>query len=478
MTLSNTTDFNNTENTSLFELIALNENLSFINARDGEQYKLKDLILPLNDIVCTSKKLVFLYLDSGIKSILYYLTFLKSSHTIVLLSSSIKQELKENLEKEYLPYIIFDESRERINDYVFNTLDNDNFKTSFFKNELNNDNSIHNNCKILLSTSGTTGSPKFVKLSEENILQNALSIASYLPINKDDVAPVNLPLYYSYGLSVINSNAIAGGKIVCGLPDVLEKDFWKYLDEFKFTSIAGVPFIYEMLKRIGFLKKSYPSLKYISQAGGNLSENVKSAFYHYCESNAIRFFVMYGQTEATARISYVPDNMLAKKITSIGIPIKNGKLSIDKETGELLYSGPNVFGGYANKKEDLKIWENIITLKTGDLAIQDEDGFYFIKGRLKRFVKLFGNRVNLDEVESYLKASLNISLLACNGINDKFILVSYGIEGLDEAALKKQLFEKYKIHTSVVKFLYFDSLPITENGKINYKSIEATYLGK
>ena len=136
----------------------------------------------------------------------------------------------------------------------------------------------------------------------------------------------------------------------------------------------------------------------------------------------------------------------------------------------------NIFGGYALKKDDLEKWENILILKTGDIAIKDIDNYFFIKGRLKRFVKIYGNRVNLDEVENFLKYSLNISLLACNGIKNKFILISHSLQGLDETLVKKEIFERYKIHGSSVKFKYFENLPKTQNGKINYKQIEKLYL--
>lgn len=462
--------------TKLLGHLKKNKYLSIINAKDGREYNIKDLLLPLPSEFMQGKNLVFLYLDSDLISLTYYLTFLNSDHAIALLGNNLDTTLKENLEKEYLPYIVFDQSRKSIKNFTSTTLNNNSLKTFFHLNEKNKYLKIHANCKILLSTSGTTGSPKFVKLSENNIIENALSIADYLPINNNDSTPLNLPLSYSYGLSVFNSNAIRGGKIICGLPMILDNRFWELINTYKCTSIAGIPYIYEMLNSIGFLKKNYPSLKYITQAGGNLSENIKKSFYDYCSINNIKFFVMYGQTEASARISYVPADKLSQKMTSIGIPVKNGKLDIDSETGELLYSGPNVFGGYANNAADLEIWETIPLLKTGDLAVKDDEGYFYIKGRIKRFVKIFGNRINLDELENLLKTSLNFSFISCLGIEDKFILIAHSIKNFDDEEMKNQLFEKYKIHGTAVQIKYFKELPKTENGKINYKKIEKLYL--
>lgn len=459
----------------LFQQMLANNDLNFIDAESGGRFSLKQLLLPVEDLGPEKKMLVFLYLNSSLKSLSTYLSFLQTDHALVLLSDTIEPKLKENLEREYEPSVIYDTNRDGLINHKTYSYNNDAISINLFVNP-NFKTTVNSTTKILLSTSGTTGSPKLVKLSTTNILQNALSISNYLPINSKDVTPINLPLNYSYGLSVLHSNAIKGGTIVCGLPDILSRDFWKNLDKYGFTSIAGVPFIYEMLNRIGFLKKQYPSLKYISQAGGNLSKNIKIQFNDYCTANDIKFFVMYGQTEATARISYVPPEKLAEKITSIGLPIKKGKLTIDSETEELLYSGPNVFGGYANEKKDLEFWEDIPVLRTGDLASKDQDGFFYIKGRLKRIVKVFGNRVNLDEIEAFIKSSLNISLLACTGINDKFILIAHSNTDIDEPELKKLIFETYKIQSSAIKFKYLEQLPKTKNEKIDYKKIAAIFL--
>ncbi|WP_179345069.1 AMP-binding protein [Winogradskyella ursingii] len=464
------------DNSTLYNLIAASENVNFIDASNDTRYTLEQIDLPINNIEL-ARSLIFLYTDNSLNSLVTYLNLLKTKHVLVLLSNTIETKLKENLENDYEPSIIFDDERSYIDKYEARELSNENIEIKLHINK-EFKSVLDDNLRLMLSTSGTTGSPKFVKLSEENIKQNAISISDYLPIESTDVTPLNLPLHYSYGLSVLHSNAINGATIVCGLPDILSKDFWKHLNEYEFTSIAGVPFIYEMFQRIGFLKKPHPSLKYITQAGGNLSQNIKSEFNNYCIENGIEFFVMYGQTEATARISFVPPSMLEDKITSIGKPIKNGNITIDIDTDELLYSGPNVFGGYAKQKEDLATWENIEMLRTGDLAKQDEDGYFYISGRLKRIAKVFGNRVNLDEIEAFVKSNLNLSLLACTGINDKFILIAHSHKNLEEAELKKAMFGTFKIQGSAIKFHYFDTLPKTKNEKIDYKTITSIYLEK
>ena len=462
-------------NNNLIQKIVGNRNLKFLDAASESSFNVKELLLPIHSEIESSQRLCFLYLDSSVNSLAIYFSFLNSNCSIALLSDSLDDRLKENLEELYRPNYIYDSKRTELKSVSTIVASNDSFNIQLFRANNFEDSRIDPNIKVLLSTSGTTGSPKFVKLSLSNLYENAHSIADYLPINGFDVTPLNLPLNYSYGLSVLHSNAISGGTIVCGLPDILSKEFWNMLDKHGFTSIAGVPFIYEMLHRIGFLKSSYPSIKYISQAGGNLSKNIKERFSQYCETNHIDFYVMYGQTEATARISFVPPSKLKNKLTSIGKPIKNGNLKIDSESEELLYSGPNVFGGYAQSLDDLSHWETFDWLRTGDLAGIDDDGFFFIRGRIKRIVKVFGNRVNLDEIERHLKHKLNTSLIACTGYEDKFILVAYANESTDPKILKNEIVDAFKLPSSALKFEFISSFPKTKNEKVDYKEILNIY---
>lgn len=452
-----------------------NRNLRFLDAETSTEYSLSDFLQPLPDAVSVDSKLIFLYLDNSIQSIGLYLNLLGTTNVLALLNRDMNEDFKKKLEAHYQPQIIYDNSRTAITDFT-------GVKTAIAKKEitlftanLSSKTTLHPNIKIVLSTSGSTGSPKFVKLSEENLLENAISISDYLPIVEDDVTPLNLPIFYSYGLSVLHSNALSGGTIVCGLQDIMQRTFWDDCQELGFTSIAGVPFLYEMLDRIGFRKKSYPSLRYMTQAGGNLNLKTKRRFVDFCAENNISYYVMYGQTEATARISFVPPQQLNDKITSIGIPIKNGALGIDPATDELIYSGPNVFGGYATTTKELESWENKKELRTGDLAKKDKDGFVYIIGRMKRFVKMYGIRINLDELEKYLKNSLAHTSLATNGIEDKIVLISYSGALDDEAAVKKMIFEKFKIHPTGIKFQQLEELPLTSNGKVNYKQLIASY---
>lgn len=451
----------------LFNEIYRNGHLRFIDeAAPDKVYRLSDL--PLLQLQERERQLAFLYLDNGLPAITLLLSFLKSKHVCALLSPDMPLHFKEELEKQYTPGYIYDPSRATIAGYQ---PEQDNVVFASAETKML---TIHPEIKLLLSTSGTTGSPKFVKLSEHNLLQNALSISGYLPINHADVSPLNLPVYYSYGLSVFTSNAIRGGTIVCTCTDILSRDFWTGLEQLGYTSIAGVPFVYEMLDRIGFTKKDYPSLKYFTQAGGRLREPLIRKFAAYAATRDIGFYVMYGQTEATARMAYMPPSQIEERPSSIGIPIPGGTFAINPENNELLYSGPNVFGGYVTCIADLATYQQETWLHTGDLARKDEDGYYYITGRINRFVKLFGNRINLDEVEHLLAVSLNMSFKGV-GIEDKIMLLVTDNPEVDEKAVATFIATELKLHPTVIKVWVLPELPLTANGKTDYTLIQKMY---
>lgn len=450
----------------LFELAAKNKSLSFFDSDKRINKKIDELNIV--EIPSTNeKKLAFLFLDNSIESITVFWSFMRSDHAIVLLNPNLEQGLKNKAIKTYNPFYVYDPSIQEHINYTSKTIE----YLKIFVATITNEIVIHPKIKVLLSTSGTTGSPKFVKLSEENLIENALSISDYLPIKSDDVTPLNLPIYYSYGLSILNSNSIKGGKIVCTNKTVVEKGFWEDFNQDQYTTLAGVPYLYEMLNRIGFTKKQYPSLRYMTQAGGKLNNKLIQVFNNHCKENNAAFYVMYGQTEATARISYLPPNRINDKLGSIGKPIKNGEFQISDENEELLYKGPNVFGGYATKLNDLISYNQPSWLKTGDLGFKDDDGFFFIKGRIKRFVKLFGNRINLDDIENICKQHFSNRIFATKGFEDKKLLIAYQGEELSTTEVKSFLRDKLKIHPTSIKILRLEKLPLTSNGKINYQQI-------
>ncbi|WP_207513978.1 AMP-binding protein [Longitalea luteola] len=451
---------------SLYELIQKNRDLFFIDAQTGHAVGIRSFHQSLS--IDDRQGLVFIYSDNGIGSVEVLLNFLNSRFTVVMLSAQLHPSFKQNLEELYSPYYIFDAARPAV--YGYNTVTvSATIKLLKCKNPP--DHQIHSNIKMLLSTSGTTGSPKFVKLSDNNLVQNAWSILDYMPIKNDDVVPLNVPVVFVYGLSIFTTNCMAAGTIVCTSKDLLQPAFWTDFSKYNCSTIGGVPYVYEALHRIGFFKKDHPSLRYMTQTGGILNQALRQEIVRYCNTYHKQFIAQYGQTEAAGRMAFLPQEHLLTKAASIGRPVKNGRFEIDPETSELIYYGPNVFGGYANSPADLNTWQESNKLYTGDVARQDDEGYYYITGRIKRIIKLFGTRLNLDEVELILKNGLGGQTVVCTGINDKLLQVSHVNEQLEESTIKQALKDKLNIHPTAVQVKYIPSMPLTPNGKVDYTSI-------
>lgn len=341
------------------------------------------------------------------------------------------------------------------------------------------DKSINPILQLCLTTSGSTGSPKLVRLSERNLESNAESIAEYLHITENERPITSLPMYYSFGMSVINSHLIKGATVLLTDKAVTQREFWNFAKEQKATSIAGVPYTYEMLKRLRFFRMNLPELKTMIQAGGKLNAAYVKEYVDFAEQNDKEFVVMYGQTEAAPRMSYLPFDKAVEKSSSIGVAIPGGQLKvIDNEgkditecekEGELVYTGENVCLGYAEKREDLRKGdEKKGVLHTGDIAKFDKDGFFYITGRMKRFVKIWGNRTNLDAAEQLVKSIT--PNCACGGVDD-LITIFVTEEGLEEC-IKALLVEKTGFNPRAFQVKKIATIPVRTSGKIDYPALQ------
>jgi len=343
---------------------------------------------------------------------------------------------------------------------------------------------LYKDLALLLTTSGSTGSPKLVRLSKNNIQVNAMQICNYLSLNSHERPITTLPMQYTYGLSIINSHLAIGATILLTEQAIIQKGFWEFLRKENATSFGGVPYTYQTLKRLGLSRLDFGSVKYMTQAGGRLDKDLNAELVRFCKHTGRRFIVMYGQTEATARMSYVPWDNAQEKAGSIGIAVPGGRFCIDgdKSTGELIYEGPNVSLGSAESGKDLAKGDEFGGyLRTGDLAIRDSDGFYYIVGRVKRFIKLFGKRVNLDDVEKLCASAISYPCV-CVG-NDEKLLAYYcmpeeplpleksGNAKSPADKLTKLLSGKLNLPRSCFEIRQIDSIPLTSSGKIDYHAI-------
>lgn len=353
--------------------------------------------------------------------------------------------------------------------------------------------SIHGDLALLLSTSGSTGAQKLVRLSYGNLQANCASIVQYLQLTAKDRPITTLPMEYTYGLSVIHSHAAVGASIILTDRTMFEPQFWEMTELMEATSMAGVPYTYEMLERLRFRRMQLPALNTMTQAGGHLKPELQEKMAQWAEETGRRFFVMYGQTEATARMSYIPWERCGEKIGSIGVPVPGGRIELQDEDGEvitapgekgeLIYYGPNVSMGYAVCRDDLARGdENGGRLETGDIAYADEEGYFFIAGRKKRFVKLYGKRMSLDQIQEDLQEELDGAELVCTGSDAKGITVwiagpAASGEGIGQEETEESMYrifqERWGIRENMVHIEFIEAIPRNSSGKVVYAQLES-----
>jgi acyl-CoA synthetase (AMP-forming)/AMP-acid ligase II len=265
--------------------------------------------------------------------------------------------------------------------------------------------------------------------------------------------------------------------VVFAPESVVRPSFWDAFRAQACTSFAGVPYTYAMLERVGFRRFDLPSLRTATQAGGRLDPALAQELRRDLGARGARFVVMYGQTEATARIAYVPPERLADKPGSIGVAIPGGRLAVEDddgrelpagEVGELVYRGPNVMLGYANGWEDLARGDELGgVLRTGDLGYRDDEGFHFLTGRRSRFAKVYGLRVNLDDVEAAFAGQGAVAAVG----GEERIVVFREQAAADADAARRDLAERFRLHPRTFEVRDVERLPLTATGKVDYEAL-------
>ena len=427
-------------------------------------------------VICSKRHLVLCLCKNTLGSITGYLAFIELRLIPILLEYSMEKDLMVEINANYDPYYIW--APEEINFEQYSKSISF-LGYSLWKKKEEKMCVFHPDLAVLLSTSGTTGSSKMVRLSYCNLMENAHSIINYLNITEKERAITVLPMCYAYGLSIINTHIMSGATLLVINNSIIDKRFWKMAITYKATSLSGVPYTYQLLERMNFCKWNLPHLKTLTQAGGKLSKKLQSLFAEYATNQGKNFIVMYGQCEATARISFLASEFAKIKLGSIGKAIPNGELCIVNENGkkieypghigELQYNGPNVMMGYAKNALDLQIGDvQGECLLTGDMGYFDEDGFYYIVGRKKRFVKMMGKRVSLDELENYLMDRQGINCV-CIEKNDRLIVF------LTDINQKKKVLEilakVFKLPEMILDIREILEIPRTNSGKIKYSDL-------
>ena len=424
------------------------------------------------------RSLVLIKCQNSFETFIAYITFVKLNCPIILVDGNLIDENYIEIINAYKPDYIFQIKRNtkiELNYSLYNTFG----FYDLLENKKKIDIKINDDLSLLIPTSGSMGSPKFVRQSYQNVFSNIEQVSESLNIKLKDRAITTMPLNYTYGLSIVNSHLYNGSSIILNSHSFIDKNFWNILKEKQASNFGGVPFMYEMLDKVGFEEKITKSLKYITQAGGKLSKNLLKKFTQICKNNNLKFFTMYGQTEATSRMSFLDWDFSETKVGSVGKPVKGGKFSLisddgkiinnSNEIGELVYEGKNVSMGYASSYLDLdKSDDNNGKLLTGDLAVKDDDDFYYITGRLKRISKIFGIRINLDEVENLLKKWG----FDCVCTGDDKILNFFLVNNFDNEKMIDQISRNIGIHKSAIQLKKIKTIPRNKIGKILYSELD------
>lgn len=428
-----------------------------------------------------TRKTVFLLCSNTLEAVTAYIGCLRKRIVPILIHAGIAPELLENLYHLYQPAYVYGKESKAASLFKKHSGTTIDCKESYILTQTADTVSykLSEELALLLTTSGSTGSPKLVRQSYKNITSNASAIAEYLNITENDRAIMTMPMSYTYGLSIINSHLLCGASVIMTDAALMNREFWELLKAQKATTFGGVPYIYEMLKKLRFANTELPSLRYLTQAGGRLPKELQQEFNDICHKKGIELIVMYGQTEATARMSYLPWEMADQKAGSIGVAIPGGsfalwdvdgqEICVPDTVGELVYRGDNVTLGYASGYEDLRKGdERQGLLATGDMAKRDADGYYYVVGRKKRFLKIFGNRVNLDEVEGLLKKAGYEC--ACTGSDDAMKI--FTVQKGSEAEILDKLAELTHLSKKAFQVRWISEIPRNDSGKVWYAKLE------
>jgi acyl-coenzyme A synthetase/AMP-(fatty) acid ligase len=437
--------------------------------------KLSDEVSERRESLGVEKRLFFLFCRNDLSSVAWYLAALEAGHAVALLNDQMDAQLAANLMSLYRPEWVMASLPVDLEDYEGSSV------AGLWRRRRMDDAPLHPDLAVLLSTSGSTGSPKFVRLRRGNLEANAESIQQALSISEQDIPVAHLPVHYSYGLSVLNSHLLAGASIVLSREGLVSPAFWEAIRRYRVDSFSGVPYTYQMLRRLGLEAVNVPTLRIMTQAGGKLDNANITHFHEQMTKRNGSFFVMYGQTEATARISILPSTELPRKLGSAGRAIPGGVIRIHDDQGEavadsnaegeLVYTGPNVMLGYATERADLAKGDELCgRLFTGDRAQLDAEGYVVVLGRSKRDAKLFGLRINLDELEELVKQ--NGAAAAVANSDRVVIFCEFGTEA-SHREICAALAAKLKIHHSAFEFRRVERLPTKGTGKINYEDLLA-----
>jgi acyl-CoA synthetase (AMP-forming)/AMP-acid ligase II len=429
------------------------------------------------------RKLVFFFVRNSIAALTGILAAFEAGHVVALLNPALTSDATATLVDAYRPDLIFaDPACEALSGtsaLLASMKEASVVGLRCLRVDEGRGANLHPELCLLLSTSGTTGSPKFVRLSAENVRSNALAIAKVLGLTFRDRAFAHLPIHYSFGFSVVSSHLAAGASLVLTNDSLAAESAWRLFRQLQCTSLSGVPSHYEVLRRLDIDKLNIPSLECLTQAGGRLPPDVVRRFAEKMSARGGRFFVMYGQTEASPRMTTRLVDDKADMDKSVGPALPGTRLEIQDDSGAVLpadtvgnvvYHGPNVMMGYASCREDLDRGPELQDgLRTGDMGFLDSAGNLTLVGRVARFAKVHGLRISLDDVERL--AGWQGPVAAVDGGDNRVIVVLENAHEQEVVTVRSRLSQSLSLHASAIVVRATSALPTKANGKIDYGKI-------
>ena len=423
-------------------------------------------------------ELVMMLCENRLGALSGYAALLNGGHPMLMVSAELSVDMRREIMNTYRPGLVFAPQSLR-GDYPHMTELRTVDSYVLLRTNYSEPYPVNPALGQLLTTSGSTGSVKFVRQSRENIRVNAQLLADYLEITAKDRTITALPLNYTYGLSVFCANLLRGATMVVTTWGIMDEEFWDLFENEHVTAFHGVPNTYDMLYRMDFFLEDFPDLKLMTQAGGKLSRELQRFFAQYAADYGKRFIIMYGQSEATAAIAYLPAEKVLDRLGSVGMVVPDGEIDLIDAggnlveeahvQGELVYRGKNVALGYASCGEDLirgDDWHGEI--RTGDIAERDEDGFLYVTGRIKRYIKMSGHRISLDEIDEKIMNEINVRCVS-SGIDDH--LVIFVLSEKDKKAVEDFVRRKIIVVRLAFRVVRIDEFPTNDAGKVLYGAL-------
>ena len=411
------------------------------------------------------RSLIIIICDHSFETVKIFYKCLTINCVPILLGADIESEFLEKIITTYQP------------DYIWckkNYIASSSYSDIFTENTYNilkinkNKSEIHKDLALLLSTSGSTGSAKMVKISYENLYDNIHYVCLHCDIEKGQKGITALPFNYTYGFCFCLWHWYCGATLLLTKSSIVSNSFNEFFSKEQANNFAAIPYTFQMLNRLKFWdKRKLSNLHFAMSAGAQMSDALQKEMISLMGN---KFWLAYGQTEVTCVVAGTNFNNDDIKLGTVGKPFQNVKIWIDENNGEMMIEGKTVSMGYALSKEDLLIGDvNNRLVRTGDRAIIDREGYIYLKGRLNRYIKILGNRIDLDEIEKFLSRQIPDCELACVGAEDEIVIFYSAEEDMES----KITLELHKLHVphKYIKFYCIDELPRNEAGKILYSKL-------